>query len=32
MNEDEFIHYEESDDDEFYWESPSESEDMDLEF
>ena len=32
MNEDDFIHYEESEDDEFYWQPPSEDEDMDLDF
>ena len=31
MNEDEYIEYEESED-EFYWEAPSEYEDMDLDF
>jgi hypothetical protein len=32
MNDDEFIHYEESEDDDFYWQPPSEGEDMELDF
>lgn len=32
MNEDEWIEHEENEDDDYYWESPSEYEDMDLDF